>query len=191
MTSRARALGYTAVEVLVALTLFAIGAAGVISMQRGAVLGNVDARRLDAANAIARTWTERLRRDAALWTLPNASNPEKNNRAKALLIANVALPADGAWTRPVARYASEGMSPGFDILGGDVDPASAYFCAQVKLTWLVVEQMIRAEVRVFWPRGLDVGADTNYCGRDLDVTNLTDRYHFVYAVTSLRRNPAP
>jgi len=177
--------------VLIALTLFAIGAAGVMSMQRGAVLGNVDARRLDEANAIARTWTERLRRDAALWTLPNAANPEKNNRAKSLLIATVAYPAEGAWTRPIARFATEGMSPGFDVTGADVDPASAYFCTQVRLTWLVVEQMIRAEVRVFWPRGLNAGADASYCGSDIDVSASTDKYHFVYAVTSLRSNPAP
>src|ERR1700722_13718834 len=71
--------GYTAVEVLLAITVMAIGAAGVMSMQSGAVAGDMESRRLDVANSIARTWVERLRRDSTVWTTPSASVPLVNN----------------------------------------------------------------------------------------------------------------
>ena len=47
-----------------AMTLAAIGSAAVIAMMKTSVQGDLDARKTDVANTIARTWTERLRRDA-------------------------------------------------------------------------------------------------------------------------------
>ena len=50
---RAHARGYTAVEVLMAMTLFAIGAAGVISMQKVTMQGGEDARRTSSCRSVA------------------------------------------------------------------------------------------------------------------------------------------
>jgi prepilin-type N-terminal cleavage/methylation domain-containing protein len=71
---RLAARGYTMIEILVSMTLLAIGAAGVMAMQKAAVQGHQDARQMDVANAIAREWMERLRRDAMMWT-PDATKP--------------------------------------------------------------------------------------------------------------------
>ena len=69
---RARARGYNTVEVLMAMTIFAIGASGVIAMQKTSVQASYDARALDVATTLARTWQERLSRDAMSWKTPGS-----------------------------------------------------------------------------------------------------------------------
>lgn len=193
--TRTRSRGYTAVEVLVSLAIVAIGGAGVISMQRATMQGNVDARRMDMANAIARQWVERLRTDSMLWTLPAARNAT-SNFSNSLLLQQV----DGAWHRPVERLgASPYWSPGLDALGADVELTDladdknryALFCTHVRLTWLIDSQMMRADVRVFWPRGVTSAPDPKFCDDPAlaaTVEGKRDAYHFVYAMTAIRRN---
>jgi prepilin-type N-terminal cleavage/methylation domain-containing protein len=80
---RGAARGYTVVEIMSAMTLFAIGAAGVVGMQRVTVQGGYDARRFDTATNIAREWQHRLQRDSAYWTEPNSINQANINAAHA------------------------------------------------------------------------------------------------------------
>lgn len=201
---------FTAIEVLISLTLLAIGTAGVISMERGAVKANLDARRMDVANGIARLWVERLRRDSTRWVYPNAENPNLAPTTVPLLFTGdstmrPALNGAGAWSRPIAYLGNPvPQSPAFDITGKDITTMSdAFFCTNVRLTWLTPSiaagsgtsqppgELIRAEVRVFWPRGLDLAADNDYCSGTPDEALLTgDKYHFVYVTTSIRRNTA-
>jgi prepilin-type N-terminal cleavage/methylation domain-containing protein len=210
-SARLRRRGYTAVEVMMALTILLIASSGVIAMQRGAVQGNVDARRIDTANAIARTWTERLRADATLWTLPNAANPTPEwgninstrflgpSSTKTIPIGNgatlgefVLAPEDGS-TPPL-------FSPAFDVLGRDVKSdvkELVLFCAHIRLTWLVTWELLRAEVRVIWPRnvGALAAAPDLMCKSivisDPATTAELEKYHVISTVTSIRRNPAP
>lgn len=191
---RRKSLGYTAVEVMISMSILAIGAGAVVSMQRGAVQGNVDARHIDTANAITRRWVERLRRDAMLWTLPNSANTAGDNRAsKALLLGTV----DGEWRVPIERVDDvPPVTPGFDLLGRDLprsqlnDQNALAFCTNVRLTWLIPNQLIRAEVRVFWPRGtgIPMGFDCASAQNATLSTNTDQKYRFVYASTAIRRN---
>jgi len=149
---RSNAPGYTAIEVLMALTLMAIGASAVMAMQKASVQGNLDARRADVANSIERLWVERLRRDAMLWTLPSPANPAGNNFTGTKFLNNVT----GTWFLPNALVAAAvPISPAFDILGRDLaDVSQARFCVHLRLTWLVQnvanpqDSLIRADVRV-------------------------------------------
>jgi len=192
-------LGFTAIEVMLSLTILAIGTAGVIAMQTTAIDGNYDARRLDVANGILREWTERLRRDGMLWTLPNPGNPLQDNRVtKALLLATVdGDPTNANWHLPVAREGDTvQLMPQFDLLGRDVTNATTpvMFCTQVRLSWLSVNNLMRVDVRVFWPRGTGtIGGDcTNDPVAGWETLPATiSKYHFVYGVTAIRRNPAP
>jgi hypothetical protein len=217
-----------------ALTLFAIGATAVMSMQRASIQGNADARKLDMANSIAREWLERLRRDSALWTQPGPANPKAPSNYNSsscpspmcnswpLLISTyLPLPASGTidptaittWSFPDVYLAQapavpDGVSPGFDILGRDLPEGSlglATFCVNIRLNWLVTPTvtsgnprggLVRAEVRVFWPRQLQSAPAANWCsaanstgGAD-NVTGQVDTYHFVYAASAIRQNPA-
>jgi hypothetical protein len=192
------------VEVLMGITLFAIGAGAVMAMQRATIQGNADARKFDVANAVAREWLERLRRDAALWTTPTSTNPN-SNYANAKLLSTY-LPYNSAgtnsdWKYPDALLSAgppipDGVSPAFDILGRDLAatdiPTNTVFCVNIRLNWLVQNMLARAEVRVFWPRLLLDAPPAGWCGASntAAVTTQTQSYHFIYAATAIRQNPA-
>jgi len=159
--SRAHRLGYTAIEVLVALTLFAVGTAGVLSLQRVSIVGASDARQTDIATAIGAEWVERLRQDSLAWTLPSAADPlGPSNLTTATKILGVnAIPigptgtsdagADTPWITPPTPGSAAALldlgSPAYDLVGralttvdiGSVPPQPPHFCVQYRLQWLV------------------------------------------------------
>jgi prepilin-type N-terminal cleavage/methylation domain-containing protein len=195
--------GYTAVEVLMAMTIMTIGAAAVMSMQKASIQGNLDARKTDAANAIARTWVERLQRDAMQWTLPNAQTPTGNNFANALLLSS---PTYGQWSLPSYEMGKspdgvENMSYAFDILGRDLPTADVstetIFCVSYRLQWLVPQALpiepglIRADVRVLWTRGISDDPAPGWCTTaNMGVANPDPtflQYRSIYLTTDIRQ----
>jgi prepilin-type N-terminal cleavage/methylation domain-containing protein len=206
---RLRARGYTAIEVLMAMTVFAVGAAGVIAMQRASIQGNADARKLDVANSIARDWLERLRRDATMWTQPGILTQTQYLSQTATYYGNWALPEVAC---PAATSGSnsnaDGLCPAFDIFGRDLAQdhyVDAQFCANIRLDNASTgnPDLIRAEVRVYWPRLLPQALTAPYSGAHgfCDAAGITasngpdgasggpNVYHFVYASTMLRMSP--
>jgi len=199
-TRRESKRGYTAVEVMMSITLVAVGAVGVMAMQQAAVQGNADAREVDVASSIARMWIERLERDATLWTPSAITVVPPANINSALLVNESAL--NGKWYVPQARLSSTGSqddveSAGFDILAQDQSSLTASglrYCVNLRVTPLTTDDtLVRAEVRVFWPRNLTIAPDQNYCNQAPPATldEDTQKYHFVYAVTALRQNVSP
>jgi prepilin-type N-terminal cleavage/methylation domain-containing protein len=204
------ARGYTAIEVLIAMTVMAIGAAAVMTMQKASIQGNLDARRLDVANGIARMWEERLQADATAWTQPNGNAPTVTN----LSAHNGALIADGIgkagqWFLP-GDYMTNTVPESymFDILGRDLksgNSANAIFCVAVRMTILVpgtvalAPALLRADVRVLWLR--DLGSNPSggaaFCAANGDAVSSTPpapdpaTYHALYVTTALKGNPAP
>jgi prepilin-type N-terminal cleavage/methylation domain-containing protein len=190
--------GYTAIEVLLAMTVLLISTAGVMSMQKAAIQGNQDARRLDLANSIARTWLDRLAADSTSW---NANN--------GLAFTNWLGPLQGAgFQTPIALVAGKAVwSPAFDILGRDLttptDPATV-FCTHVNISVVTssgapaAPVLIQATVLVFWPKSLSNGGvpATPLCGgagtgvADVAAAEATTpgTYHMIYASESIRRS---
>jgi type II secretory pathway pseudopilin PulG len=196
------ARAFTAIEVMLSLTVLAIGTAGVIAMQTTTIDGNYDARRLDVANGVLREWTERLRRDSMMWTLPNTRNPlvtSDNRNANALLLGDPYLagsPAAAQWMLPIAREGDTiPLFPQADLLGRDITGAGVpvVFCTQVSLSWLAQGDLILANIRVFWPRGTGAMTDcvANPAAGWATLPATINKYHFVYGVTAIRRNPSP
>jgi hypothetical protein len=210
-----------------AMTVMVIGAAAVMSMQKASVTGNLDARKTDMANNVARLWVERLQRDSMQWTCPSAACPTTNNlcggggaAGAQLLCGNVT----GLWFLPVTylgKTTPESMSPGFDILGRDLPTgqlvpssatgwAGAQFCVNVRLTWLVTPipnpagttepGLIRADVRVLWPRGIAGGSPSaGFCTaataaladpEQAAPAGETPFFHTIYMTTTIKENPA-
>ncbi len=191
---------------MLSIAVLGIGAAGVMSMQKGAIQGNLDARKLDVANAIAREWVERLRRDATTWTLPSESSTAASNwSTNTVLIKSVGDSANvGRFVFPTAYPGGtyrDGYSAAADLLGRDVAPASgtrkypgAQFCTQINAVWLTPNELLRATVRVYWLRELLAAPVGDFCnstdangGPDAPLANTI--YHFVYTTTAVRRNP--
>jgi prepilin-type N-terminal cleavage/methylation domain-containing protein len=201
MRRRARR-GYTAIEVLISLTVFAIGAAGVIAMERAAVQGNLDARRLDTANSITRAWVERLRRDAMLW------NQTTNLTQTSIVNANLG----NKWVLPngcPASGATDGTCYAFDAFGHDLstgDAKDAVFCANIRVDRVADDlnnnpAVVRAMVRVYWPKGTasPAGGANGFCSASglADPASGPDSaagpsiFHFVQTVTLLSTSLVP
>ena len=190
--------GYTVIEVMIALTLLAVGTSGVIAMQKVTAIANRDAKTLVVATQVARTWIERLRADATQWNHPSPTNPE-DDRTDTRWLKTV----NGVWFRPTDDVAG---SPAADALGNDVrdtDLGNAIFCTNVRLTWLYgpppgtpPPYLMRAEVRVYWLRdggGGSVEAGKTICDPGVDLSKVApslERYHFVYLTSALAQNMA-
>lgn len=194
--NRKNSRGYTVVEILSAMTLFAIGAAGVISMQRVTIQGGDDARRMDVAVGIANEWSNRFQRDSTFW------QNETNRGTDTWFIKDItATGAPTGWIDPAQPAQWVGHSGSFDLYGQErpIGSNDHIFCAQYQLAWMQKPQnpyrpgeMLRVGIRVFWAR-LDnspiLACETRALSPD-DPTAPT-YYHFVYVTTAVRSNPPP
>ena len=185
MSARGRAIagGYTLVEVVAALAVLAVGAAGVVAMQKAVLTANARARDLTAASAIAMTWATRARVDALQWNDPGGVS---DLGGTAWLDVTESQPGT---TAPPAEVPGLG-APAADSLGADLyagDGAPAAFCTHLRFTrpapaW---PDLIRVEIRVFWDRSggpVDCSADPG------DVDTGQGRFGAVHLTTSVLRN---
>jgi len=197
------ARGVTVVEVMMALSVFAIGTSGVFAMQKVTVVANQNARNIEIANEVARTWLERLRGDALLWNYPSSLNQFQVDITDTQWInGNVQAFGSSTWFRPNLPGAN--IYGVHDSLGRD-DPAPASinngpFCVQIRLTWIHPNTSVRAEVLVYWLRqgitnkGLTATPAAVLCGATSNsppnVLGNQQLYHMVVATTEIRKNPA-
>lgn len=199
ISRRRSSRGYTAVEVLSAMTLLAIGASGVIGMQRVTLQGSEDARRFDIGGNIVNEWLSRLQRDSAQWDKPNAGDLTTNNLAATQFLSQIG-PCGNNWCNPPPSPfpAPNTVSGSFDIFGRDLQlPATtATYCAQYRLQWIAPigagpsfnpAALMRAEVRVFWSR-LERNPIGDCSTATPDDPNAFKLYHFVYATTMVRES---
>ncbi|WP_437592187.1 type IV pilus modification PilV family protein [Sorangium sp. So ce1000] len=180
--------GYTLIEVMAALGVLAIGATGVLALQKATLISNTNARNIAVANNIAMTWAERLRVDALQWNDP-MQQPDID---------------DTAWLRlttPPARVTPTeitalGAAPSADVIGADIyagDTSQSAFCTQVRFRQFtdratgatIWPSLIRAEIRVIWERS----GDPISCGIDpITVDEHPERFGAVYLTTGVLRN---
>jgi type IV pilus assembly protein PilV len=187
--ARAAGRGYTLIEVMAALGVLAIGATGVVALQKATLLSNINARNLALANAIAMTWAERLRADALQWNDPGGASDIASTDWIALS-ATQPYPARVTPT-PIVGF---GM-PDADLMGTDIyegDPSQTAFCTHLRFRQFTDEagmplwpNLLRAEIRVVWERG----GDPMDCATDpLDVDANPGRFGAVHLTTSVLRN---
>ncbi len=149
-----RTRGYTVVELMMSLAVFAAGVVGIIAMERAVVSSNQLARNVTVADAIAQSWLSQLSADSTRWT---AQWSVTQTTWLSTIAGN-----DGVWQLPTYN-STLGFGPQFDGFGAPAT-ANGQFCAQIRLTWLYGDKsptqttgvagngVIRTEVRVFWPR---------------------------------------
>jgi prepilin-type N-terminal cleavage/methylation domain-containing protein len=196
--TRQRARGFTAVELLMAISIFAIGVSGIIAMQKVMVNANSHAKNLNIATHIAQATLDQLATDAVAWNHPSPSKPVSDLGTDTDWLKEI-NGTEGVWFRP-NFIVNRGFGAGFDALGNpvtDANAADAVFCTHVRLQWLYPEVngngLIRAEVRVFWLRdGMGGTVDGQpLCNPGTDPTQIEDngdRYHFVFQATALKEN---
>ncbi len=150
--ARRRVPGYTVVELMMALAVFATGVTGVIAMQRATVTANQLGKNIGVANGIAEAWLGQLAADGTRW-----QTTVGGTMAWLGTVNNANM--NGAWQLP-DYDSTRNFGPGFDPLGAPM-AVGGDFCAHIRLTWLYRDAtaggrqgngLIRTEVRVFWPR---------------------------------------
>jgi hypothetical protein len=147
--STRRLRGYTAVEVLMSMSVLAVGVLGVFSMEKVTLASNVHAKNLAIATHIGQAWLGVLEAEASLW------DSSSNSLDRTTWLRTAPTPSD--WFRPVAVAASN-FGPEFDELGSPVG-ADGQFCVDLRISPFngIAEEekgqgLRRVEVRVFWYR---------------------------------------
>lgn len=210
MTRQAPRRGYTVVELMMALTILAIGVSGIIAMEKVTVAANRHAKSLAIASRIAEAWQEQLAADAAQWNHPSEKQNQRDldNDTTWLKLVDS---NPGQWVRPKWSDARQ-FGAAFDALGNPISEggtssgaggasanlSQAVFCANIRLDWLYPDTsgngLIRAEVRVFWVRGGMGGpVGKSFCATDTDPTAIgqaVTRYHFVYQTAAVKQQTA-
>ncbi len=191
--------GYTVIELMMAISLFAVGVSAIIALQKVAVTSNQHAKNLAIATRIAQSWQEMLATDATKWNHPDANNSASDLAADTTWLKKVDTTT--AWFQP-DWDATLQFGPAFDALGNPVllptDAARADFCTHIRLTYLYPPDtpvlgngLIRTEVRVFWRRpGVD-NTDAFCSAQILPATigEQVQQYYFVYKAAAVRENP--
>ncbi len=192
--------GYTLIEVVASMAVLGTGLMGIIAMQGSTVAANRRAQELTTATNIARRWQERLRRDAMQWNYPSYGVPVSNINATWYFRALLTTPATN-WelpTQPTGLTAGTPLeSAASDWWGNDVaiGAATTYFCTHYRAARLINDELVRAEVRVWWFRQGGV-RPTGYanCGRDTDRNMMgtdTVNLRWVYMAQTLDRHELP
>jgi prepilin-type N-terminal cleavage/methylation domain-containing protein len=153
MTQHRSRRGYTVIELMMSLAVFAAGVTGVIGMQRASAAANRHARNVTVANGIAQAWLDQLTVDASAW------QTNLNNTVWLQSIRNAGV--DGTWQLPAQSVAAaRNFGPTFNLFGAPVAGATD-FCVHIRLTWLYFDEngggrpgsgAIRTDARVFWLR---------------------------------------
>jgi len=204
---RSRQRGYTAVELMMAISIFGIGVAGIISMEKVTSVSNQHAKNLAIATHIAESWLDMLATDAVAWNHPSPGNPVPDLNTDTVWLKNVVTNANASsWFLP-AYNAGFAFGPGFDALGNPVNTttslAGVQFCTHLRLSWLYPPPLtsdagnglIRAEVRVFWLRDGQASpvSNLNPCDPTMPIANISaatasSSFHFVQKITAIREN---
>lgn len=197
--------GYTVIEVMLAMAIFTIAAAGLISLQRVSTVGNMQAKEMATASRVARTWIDRLHVDSSRWNYPSPAFPnDASDIGDTIWLRNVTT-TPNVWFRPADS--PEGTAA-FDVLGNNLpvngtDPAA--YCANLRLAWMNPPnanrrgdpESIRVEVRVHWRRtrtfnvtgGIAAAPLCNVSPLELDTPAKFPlaQFHLLYEMTSVAK----
>lgn len=170
---RSRA-GFTILEVLVGVLVMSIGFIGIFGMQTVAIQTNRAAYDRRMATELAETALERIKRDALMWNIAGGW-PDGT-----WLQQGMSAPA--TWTSPPV---DGDTAPAFNDLGlPNVSDTrvpdgrevfaqrNSKFCLAYRTNWIWNPDMVRIEVRVFWPRTTE--AESIFAGNCTNVLSLEE-----------------
>lgn len=157
--------GYTIVEVMVVIAVTVIGFMALIHLQTSVLRANENSWNAAGAVSLARHLQETIRLEALEWTGDTYDGTGGVAQAKFRYLKHVGPPAtgEGSGWRDAEFYPvgtaftlvnQLGFQPAYDAgalqaLRGD---RNQRYCARYRLTWIVPNYLIRADVRILWVR---------------------------------------
>ena len=202
--------GFTLVELLAVIVITVIGFLAMVNLQAGIIRGNTTTWDLVGATNLAQHVLETIRMEATEWT-NESTQPVDQPQFRYLRFVNDGVVApDGTSGSGWRRAFVQGGAP-FQMvnqLGNDVgyDPGALVqfrtaanvqiqrrFCVRYRLTWLVQDFLIRAEVRVFWFRQMGTAGQFDACPMNLGANddmqsdqNIANVYSVTYPTTVMK-----
>jgi prepilin-type N-terminal cleavage/methylation domain-containing protein len=142
-------LGFTLVEVMIAIGIMTVGSLGILSMHQAVSSANRAAHEMNTALAITERWVERVERDALSWSAQGLNSTELAATAYLSELAGTASATN--WFTPAPADADEKYA--FDYFGNDTDVTTQIkYCTNLRLSWLRQGSSARVEIRTFWYR---------------------------------------
>ncbi|MBM4371618.1 MAG: hypothetical protein FJ098_08185 [Deltaproteobacteria bacterium] len=162
------ARGFTLAEILLVLTLTSVGFIAVINLQIGTVQAVAAGRNLTEATNLAEHVIELIRSEAVEWTADGET--VEPTRFPYLSVAGAPAASGGSDWTPAMLSPIQGVDERLGSLGSDVNPRgeamgqnlgilnefpldrNRRFCVYYRLTWIIPDYLLRADVRVSWMR---------------------------------------
>jgi len=188
--------GYTLVEVMMAVAIMTVGSVGILSLHQATTNGNRSAREMATATDLTRVYLERVRADALMW---NAAIRPTSADTDYLFHLPVSTATPGDWFNPVPDSGAEGFNyagldvrpDGSPVLIADAD--AAYYCTNLKVTWILGRDAVRVDARVWWHRtASDTDREEFDCDSDptteidVELATVSPRIRAVTASTVVR-----
>jgi hypothetical protein len=132
---------------MAALLIFGIGLLGIMAMEVVATRGNKDSHDLTVATTMAEWWMERLRMESLMWT----EVPSNLTAAATPMIFPLGAAGGTGNVGSTTGWISPPSNPRYDKwmrTRAATEPGE--FCTQYRVTTLVQDELLRAEVRVMW-----------------------------------------
>jgi type IV pilus assembly protein PilV len=214
VTNPPRQAGFTILEVLVAALMLGIGLVGILGLQATATVTNRRASEMRAAMQVAQTQLERAKLDAVEWT---AAGAPANTTTLGQVLGSMPAAETGTETDPgtVQDYSSEegwtfrnnaGVVATVNELGlefiSDTTLANGRrpqamttgsdYCVATRAFPLLDNEMIRLDVRVFWPKNTAgeaaMAGSCDWFGQARTEADYDTRFHSVRLTGTVRRN---
>jgi prepilin-type N-terminal cleavage/methylation domain-containing protein len=149
LSGKRKQLGFTLVEVMIAIGIMTVGSLGILSMHQAVTSANRASHEMNTALAITERWVERVERDSLAWSEQGVNSTALGSTAYLSQLAGSVAPT--AWFTPSPADTDE--SYGFDYFGNDTrDGAAIKYCVNLRMSWLRQGSSMRVDVRTFWYR---------------------------------------
>ena len=181
LRSRRAARGYTIMEVMTAVCVLGLGAAGVIAMQKSTQVANYNARMLATGSAVAQSWIEHLREDGLVWNNPGGTSDLTDTTWLSLSTSGT----PGTWVRPTAI--TNTASSAADIHGDDIADSQnvvAVFCTQIAV-FPLYDGVVGVKVRTLWSRFGEQIKCQNFVGTEPDPANIGAVYYSTAVINNV------
>lgn len=190
--------GFTLVELMVVLAVTVIGLVAVLHLQTSLLRGTSNSWDMTGATFLARNVLETIKIEGLEWYNDSGLGLGGVQQAKFVYLDTVGAAVAGSgsgWQKaPFENSAAAfqlvnqlGDHAGVDdgALGEITNNINRRYCVQYRVTWIVPNYLIRAEVRVMWLRAEGLAGNYDACPADM-FTHPEDIYSISMPMTVMK-----